>query len=93
MTTIHPIDKAAKCLQTSLEGLGNLLGVTKGAVSQWKNDGRVVPVEHCVKIFRLTGGEVTREELRPDDYWLIWPDLQAPVESAQAATETVAHHA
>jgi DNA-binding transcriptional regulator YdaS (Cro superfamily) len=22
--------------------------------------------------------KVTRQEMRPDDYWLIWPDLPAP---------------
>lgn len=85
MSEIHPIDKAAKCLGVSLEGLGLLLGVTKGAVSQWKGDGRNVPVEHCVSIMRATSGVVTRQELRPDDYWLIWPDLPAPELTAQAA--------
>lgn len=90
MSQIHPIDKATKRLSTSLEGLGLLLGVTKGAVSQWKGEGRNVPVEHCVSIERATNGDVTRQELRPDDYWLIWPDLPAPAESAQAATDSVA---
>lgn len=32
----------------------------------------------AVSIERETGGEVTRQELRPEDYWLIWPDLTAP---------------
>jgi DNA-binding transcriptional regulator YdaS (Cro superfamily) len=27
------------------------------------------------KIEEATGGQVTRQELRPDDYWLIWPEL------------------
>ena len=75
MTTTHPIDHAAKHLGTSLEGLGALLGVTKGAVSQWKNEGREVPVVHCVVIEQKTGGAVTRQELRPDDWRLIWPEL------------------
>lgn len=87
---IHPIDKAAKHLGLSLEGLGAILGVTKGAVSQWKLEGREIPVEHCVSIMKATDNFVTREEMRPDDYWLIWPDLPAPAHIAQAATETVA---
>lgn len=57
-------------------------------VNQWVNGGRRVPAAYCVAIERTTGGEVTRQELRPDDYWLIWPDLKAP--TAQAATEVVA---
>ena len=59
MTTSHPIDNAARALGTSLEGLGALLGVTKGAVSQWKDEGRSVPIIHCVSIERETGGAVS----------------------------------
>lgn len=29
-------------------------------------------------IWRESGGAVTREELCPNDYWLVWPDLPAP---------------
>lgn len=29
----------------------------------------------CVAIERETNGEVTRQMLRPNDFWLIWPDL------------------
>ena len=75
MIAMHPIDVAAKVLATSLEGLGALLGVSKGAVSQWKNEGREVPITHCVVIERLTRGAVTRQELRPNDWHLIWPEL------------------
>jgi DNA-binding transcriptional regulator YdaS (Cro superfamily) len=39
----------------------------------------------CVAIERHSAGEVTRAELRPDDYWLIWPDLPAPKKQKQAA--------
>lgn len=46
--------------------------------------------EVAVAIWRATGGKVTREELRPYDYWLIWPDLPAPANIAQAATDFVA---
>jgi DNA-binding transcriptional regulator YdaS (Cro superfamily) len=83
-TTPHPIDKAAKCLGLSLEGLGSMLGVTKGAVSQWKLENREIPVEHCVSIMKATANHVTREEMRPDDYWLIWPDLPCPLQAKLA---------
>lgn len=75
MTPVHPIDQAANFLNTSLEGLGAILGVTKGAVSQWKSEGREVPVVHCVVIEQKTDGFVTRKQLRPDDWHLIWPEL------------------
>jgi hypothetical protein len=75
MNKMHPIDKAARFLNTSLEGLGSVLGVTKGAVSQWKGCGRGVPVIHCVQIEKITNGAVSRRDLRPDDWQQIWPEL------------------
>lgn len=42
-------------------------------------DGRVPSAELCVSIERLTGGIVSREELRPNDFWKIWPDLTQKV--------------
>lgn len=39
----------------------------------------------CLAIERATGGQVTRQDLRPDDYWLIWPDLAAPQEEGAIA--------
>ena len=75
MKQIHAIDKAARLLDVSLDRLGAELGVTKAAVSQWKSQGRSVPINHCVSIERLTNGGVTRRELRPDDWMKIWPEL------------------
>ena len=60
--------------------LARLIGVQDQQVRQWQhgyNDRKPSP-ENCVAIERATNGEVTRQELRPDDYWLIWPDLAAP---------------
>ncbi len=34
--------------------------------------------KEAVRIERITSGEITRQMLRRDDYWLIWPDLPAP---------------
>lgn len=52
-----------------MQSLADHLGVTKGAVSQWKLDGRRIPAEHCPVIERLTEGEVRCEALRPDVDW------------------------
>lgn len=46
-------------------------------VKQWRygySDRRPSPV-YCVRIERVTGGEVCRWDLRPDDWWEIWPEL------------------
>lgn len=47
---------------------------------QWRHGygGRLPGPEYCLAIERATDGKVTRADLRPDDYWRIWPDLPAP---------------
>jgi DNA-binding transcriptional regulator YdaS (Cro superfamily) len=54
---------------------------------QWRHGyaGRQPDAANCVSIERATKGAVTRADLRPDDYWLIWPDLKAPKRAKQAA--------
>jgi DNA-binding transcriptional regulator YdaS (Cro superfamily) len=36
----------------------------------------------CVAVEKESGGIVTRAEMRPEDYWLHWPDLAAPTKEA-----------
>jgi DNA-binding transcriptional regulator YdaS (Cro superfamily) len=43
-----------------------------------RQDGREPSAELAVLIERATGGVVTRRELRPNDYWLIWPEFLPP---------------
>jgi len=64
----HPVDVAAEIMGSQV-ALASALGVTKAAVSQWKDEGRRVPAEHCPAIERLTGGKVRCEDLRPDVPW------------------------
>jgi DNA-binding transcriptional regulator YdaS (Cro superfamily) len=68
MTPQEALDKAVEKLG-SMRTLAEKLGVTKGAVSQWKLDGRRIPAEHCPTIEKLTSGEVRCEQLRPDVEW------------------------
>lgn len=50
-------------------------------------DGRVPSPELCVVAERESGFAVTRQEMRPNDFWRIWPDL-AHLAPKEAATET-----
>lgn len=46
-------------------------------IRQWQHgyaNRRPGPV-HCLAIERATNGAVTRRDLRPDDWHLIWPEL------------------
>lgn len=55
--------------------LAHLLGVSCPTVSQWASGVRPIPVNRCVAIEQATAGAVTRKDLRPDDWHLIWPEL------------------
>lgn len=68
--------------------LAQKIGVTPGFISQIVSGHRRAPVERCTAIEKATDGNVTRRELRPDDWWLIWPELVTadhPVPEERAA--------
>jgi DNA-binding transcriptional regulator YdaS (Cro superfamily) len=68
MTPEEALDKAIEYVG-SMQALGARLGVTKGAVGQWKLPDRQVPAEKCPDIEELTNGTVLCEWLRPDVNW------------------------
>ncbi|HJV73136.1 MAG TPA: helix-turn-helix domain-containing protein [Noviherbaspirillum sp.] len=68
MSPEEALDKAVSIIG-SMQSLADHLGVTKGAVGQWKLDGRRIPAEHCPAIERRVMGEVRCEDLRPDVDW------------------------
>lgn len=69
----HPIEKAIYVLG-SQAALAHACGVSQPAVCKWLK-GRVITPENAAAVERATNGLVTRRDLRPDDYWLIWPEL------------------
>jgi DNA-binding transcriptional regulator YdaS (Cro superfamily) len=44
-------------------------------VSDWCNGFRQVPPHYCCQIEDFSCGEVTRKDLRPDDWQKYWPEL------------------
>lgn len=70
------LEKAVKAAGTA-EKLGEMLGISKQAVSQWKTRGNgVIPPERVYPIYLATG--VTPHEQRPDLYPI--PDYGLPNE-------------
>lgn len=74
-----------------LSSWAEVLGVSYVYLSQLiaRQNGREPGPELSVLIEQATGGAVTRREVRPDDWWLIWPELitaehPAPVEAKAA---------
>ncbi len=60
----------------SQQKLASVLNVSVGFVSHMVKGRRAVPPRHCPKIEQATGGQVTRRDLRPDDWHEIWPELK-----------------
>lgn len=56
--------------------LARALGVKPVVVSRWGSGAKPVPIERCLVVERATEGLVSRQDLRPTDWWVIWPELQ-----------------
>lgn len=74
MSDFLPVRKACE-LVGGLSALAKLLGVAPPIVYRWASGERPVPHLRCVQIEQLTNGEVTRQMLRPNDYYEMWPEL------------------
>lgn len=82
------VKRAAELLGSQV-ALAKALEVAAVTVSQWMRpgatNGRPVPPKQCVRIEQLTGGRVTRRDLRPDDWREIWPELAGNEAQREAA--------
>lgn len=52
----------------SMAELGRILGVSTSQISHLASGRAKVPYKHIKKLIKLSEGEITREELRPDLY-------------------------
>lgn len=51
------------------------IGTTEGYIRKAASAGQLMEPARCVKTERETNGKVTRQQLRPDDWRDIWPEL------------------
>ncbi|MGV8823986.1 YdaS family helix-turn-helix protein [Methylibium petroleiphilum] len=63
-----------KISHTTQDDFADRLGVTQGMVGFWVRGKPPTPAR-AVQIERVTGGAVSRRDLRPDDWREIWPEL------------------
>ncbi|EDW2054875.1 helix-turn-helix domain-containing protein [Salmonella enterica subsp. enterica] len=49
--------------------MARYLGVTSPTINQWVKGKRQIPAARCPSIEKVTNGEVTCEDLRPDVNW------------------------
>jgi DNA-binding transcriptional regulator YdaS (Cro superfamily) len=66
--------------------LAATLGVSGSLVTQW-GGGKPVSAERCPAIEQATGRVVCRWDLRPEDWFAIWPELVG-TEGAPAVPST-----
>lgn len=67
---IRAVDKVG-----GAEKMAQALGVSVQSVYFWRTGKRGIPIEHGARIEEVTGGEVTRQQLWPNDWHRIWPEL------------------
>ncbi len=70
MSTLEQIVTA---MDTSISGLARDLNLTRQVVQAWKTNG--IPARYCPQLEQMTGGKVTRKEMRPNDWMQFWPEL------------------
>lgn len=58
----------------SARQLARALGVSDVMVSQWRSGIKTPAPAMCIQIESATGVQVRRWDLRPADWWLIWPE-------------------
>lgn len=73
---LHDYFNSPDCMSAS--ALAESIGIKNVAqIRQWQHGyaNRLPSPENCLAIERATGGKVTRQELQPEDFIRIWPDL------------------
>lgn len=75
-------------LMGNMTKLATAVGISPAFAWQIREGVRPCPVRVCVLIEKLTGGLVTRRELRPKDWMDIWPELIVKCKYCGKAVET-----
>ncbi len=58
--------------------------VSPARIFNWINRDGGAPPEYCAAIEEIVDGQVTRQQLRPDDWQSIWPEYVPPVKKGKA---------
>ncbi|MBU3595112.1 helix-turn-helix domain-containing protein [Polynucleobacter sp. 86C-FISCH] len=71
---MDPLNKAIEYVGNA-GALASKLKVVPSTIANWKARTGMVPPKYCAKIEQITGGAITRQDLRPNDWLEYWPDL------------------
>lgn len=64
-------------LKTATEQQISMTGTTSGHLRQIAYGNRKASAEVAARLESVSGGQVTRKRLRPEDWPVIWPELAA----------------
>lgn len=56
--------------------LAKELGAHPPDISRWADGTRPIPLDYGAPIEKATGGLVTRREMFPDKWQIVWPELE-----------------
>ena len=74
MKTVTALDRAIE-LSGGMGVLARAISTSPNVVANWKYRGAHPHPRYCPAIEQITGGRVSRKDLRPDDWSQIWPEL------------------
>ncbi|HGP0402464.1 TPA: transcriptional regulator [Neisseria meningitidis] len=69
---MSPYEKLINHFGSSL-AVARELNMAAPSVFSWKT--KKIPIIRCIEIENITDKKITRKDLRPDDWHLIWPEL------------------
>ena len=69
--------KLLEWLKTAPDEAVTRTGTTRGYLRQIAYGNKTSSAEVAAAVERVTNGDITRKELRPQDWALIWPELAA----------------
>lgn len=72
----------------ALQRLSKTINAHAPDVSRWSTGLRPIPFHHAAAIEKATGGLVTRQDMFPDTWAVLWPELAAKSRKRKAQTES-----
>jgi len=73
--------------------LARQLGLPLSFVHRMATGQKPIPLEHGAAIEQATGGAVTRQQMFPDRWAYVWPELVDPQKNQPVALDGQAHGA
>lgn len=71
----RPALEAACKLAGSQAALARLIGAFPQQIGNWLTRDKEIDPGYCARIESALNGRVTRQQLRPDDWHSVWPEL------------------